>query len=481
MTVYQGKLTPFTGPGSMVAYTRTASLNPLYPDSYTRVASSILSDKGDYKLALPRAGTYTIRISTSEAAYADFTVTALTGRTTAPLTGVPAPTYRNVPTPPQPGSGGGERGPEGPKGDQGPAGPPGAPGAPGAKGADGAPGVWRGEWSATTAYAVNDLVGYAGNTYRVTSAHTSTASFDSSKMTMIASRGLQGPAGQTGSVGPAGLTGPAGASALTNAVLAVTATGTGWATWAKNRPAGTILLWLRRVDENTLAALPSAADGYRDGDLVFPADTATSPAQTSLTVFASESGIRGASANLNGATLDAYAGGAANLTWIADKVNSAATASTVRTQYDAAAPANMQLYSEVALYAQPSTLPTPGELEVEFDYVAGTNNQTDILTSGALNASTGLTRLQLVTTSGNVSFRWRDDAKGATYTQVVATVPVITNGRVKVSYRTTGLTISYGGTDIYTGAAPTLPSTFRLQSAGYTNSRTRNLVLRHKV
>ena len=140
MTVYQGKLTPLTGPGSMVAYTRTASLNPLYPDSYTRVASSIISNKGDYKLALPHAGTYTIRISTSEAAYADFTVTATTGRTTAPLTGVPTPTYRNVPTPPQPGSGGGGAGSPGPKGDkgeQGPAGPPGPKGDKGDKGEDG--------------------------------------------------------------------------------------------------------------------------------------------------------------------------------------------------------------------------------------------------------------------------------------------------------------------------------------------------------
>lgn len=129
MTVYQGKLTPFTGPGSMVAYTRTASLNPLYPDSYTRVASSTISSKGDYKLALPRAGTYTIRISTSEAAYADFTVTATAGRTTAPLTGVPTPTYRNVPAPPQTGSGSGGAGTPGPKGDKGDKGDPGEDGA----------------------------------------------------------------------------------------------------------------------------------------------------------------------------------------------------------------------------------------------------------------------------------------------------------------------------------------------------------------
>ena len=141
MTVYQGKLTPFTGPGSMVAYTRTVSLSPLYPDSYTRVASSTISNKGDYKLALPRAGTYTVRISTSEAAYADFTVTATAGRTTAPLTGVPAPTYRNVPTPPQTGSGGGGAGSPGPKGDKGDPGSPGASGPKGDKGDRGVPGT----------------------------------------------------------------------------------------------------------------------------------------------------------------------------------------------------------------------------------------------------------------------------------------------------------------------------------------------------
>ena len=137
MTVYQGKLTPFTGPGSVVAYTRTASTNPLYPDSYTRVASSTISSKGDYKLALPLAGTYTLRVSTSQAAYADFTVTAAAGRTTAPLTGVPEPTYRNVPTAPQTGSGGGvgAPGPRGPKGDKGDPGPKGDKGDPGDDGA----------------------------------------------------------------------------------------------------------------------------------------------------------------------------------------------------------------------------------------------------------------------------------------------------------------------------------------------------------
>ena len=141
MTVYQGKLTPFTGPGSMVAYTRTVSLSPLYPDSYTRVTSSTISNKGDYKLALPRAGTYTIRISTSEAVYADFTVTALAGRTTAPLTGVPAPTYRNVPAPPQTGSGSGGAGSPGPKGDKGDTGSPGVSGPKGDRGAPGADGT----------------------------------------------------------------------------------------------------------------------------------------------------------------------------------------------------------------------------------------------------------------------------------------------------------------------------------------------------
>ena len=129
MTVYQGKLTPFTGPGSVVAYTRTASANPLYPDSYTRVASSTISSKGDYKLALPLAGTYTLRVSTSQAAYADFTVTAAAGRTTAPLTGVPEPAYRNVPTAPQAGSGGGGAGAPGPRGPKGDKGDPGEDGA----------------------------------------------------------------------------------------------------------------------------------------------------------------------------------------------------------------------------------------------------------------------------------------------------------------------------------------------------------------
>ena len=138
MTIYQGTLAH--GSGSMVAYIKVASSSPLFADSLQRVASTRVGIDGSYTLPLTRAGEYVIRISTAAAAYPDFTVTAANGRSVAALTGVPAPTYRNVPTPPQTGSGGGGAGSPGPKGDkgeQGPAGPPGPKGDKGDKGEDG--------------------------------------------------------------------------------------------------------------------------------------------------------------------------------------------------------------------------------------------------------------------------------------------------------------------------------------------------------
>ena len=127
MTIYQGALEH--GSGSMVAYTKVASSSPLFADSLQRVASARIGIAGSYTLPLTRAGEYVIRISTAAATYPEFTVTALAGRTTAPLTGVPTPTYRNVPTPPQTGSGGGGAGSPGPKGDKGDKGDPGEDGA----------------------------------------------------------------------------------------------------------------------------------------------------------------------------------------------------------------------------------------------------------------------------------------------------------------------------------------------------------------
>ncbi|QMP84476.1 minor tail protein [Streptomyces phage Endor1] len=96
----------------------------------------------------------------------------------------------------------GPQGPEGPQGVQGPQGPAGTQY------------VFRGGWAAGVAYATNDFVRYDGSTYRVTTAHTSTAGNTPDVTTgyyaMMAQKGDTGPAGPEGPQGPAGAEGPQG-------------------------------------------------------------------------------------------------------------------------------------------------------------------------------------------------------------------------------------------------------------------------------
>lgn len=62
---------------------------------------------------------------------------------------------------------------KGPKGDTGPQGDPGAQGTPGQPGVAGTPGlVWRGAWSASTAYAAGDAVSSQGSAYIATAPST---------------------------------------------------------------------------------------------------------------------------------------------------------------------------------------------------------------------------------------------------------------------------------------------------------------------
>ncbi len=48
----------------------------------------------------------------------------------------------------------------------------------------------RGAWAASTAYAVNDLVLHGGKSYRCTTAHTSTSSFDAAKWEQLGTAGV---------------------------------------------------------------------------------------------------------------------------------------------------------------------------------------------------------------------------------------------------------------------------------------------------
>jgi hypothetical protein len=121
-----------------------------------------------------------------------------------------------------------------PGGNPGPPGPPGPPGATGAQGPPGPAGVGvlnlKGNWTASTAYAVDDTVTYQGSSYVCNTAHTSTATFDPTKWQLLAQAGAAGATGPTGATGPAGVAGPTGATGTTGATGAQGPAGTTGAT-----------------------------------------------------------------------------------------------------------------------------------------------------------------------------------------------------------------------------------------------------------
>lgn len=69
--------------------------------------------------------------------------------------------------------------------------------------------VWRGAWSATTAYAKNDMVSSGGSSWIATAASTGQQP-PASSWTLLATGGAQGPQGDPGPAGPAGPAGPKG-------------------------------------------------------------------------------------------------------------------------------------------------------------------------------------------------------------------------------------------------------------------------------
>lgn len=106
----------------------------------------------------------------------------------------------------------GVQGPIGPTGPQGVAGPQGVPGPTGPSGLE-----WRGVWSNTTAYAIDDAVAYDGASYFCITANTGIPPdgnpASSTNWALLASEGVQGPEGPqgpTGAEGPIGATGPQG-------------------------------------------------------------------------------------------------------------------------------------------------------------------------------------------------------------------------------------------------------------------------------
>jgi hypothetical protein len=115
----------------------------------------------------------------------------------------------------------GPTGAAGPQGIQGLIGPTGATGPAGVQGIAGPIGpaglTWRGAWSATGAYVKDDVVGFNGASYfclAPVSSSSTTPTSDPTKWALLASQGVDGPQGPTGS---AGATGPQGPIGLTGA------------------------------------------------------------------------------------------------------------------------------------------------------------------------------------------------------------------------------------------------------------------------
>jgi len=104
----------------------------------------------------------------------------------------------------------GVEGPQGPKGDQGIQGPKGDTGNTGNTGTAGRGFRPRGAWAATTSYLVDDIYTYGGQTYRVTTAHTSPASWVITNSELWAQKGTDGAQGIQGPQGDQGIQGPQG-------------------------------------------------------------------------------------------------------------------------------------------------------------------------------------------------------------------------------------------------------------------------------
>jgi Collagen triple helix repeat (20 copies) len=101
-------------------------------------------------------------------------------------------------------------------GDTGPTGPQGPAGAQGAQGPGGPQGpkgmVWRGPWSALTAYLVDDTVQHQGSAYIAVLGSTGQAPPGASwdLVSQVGATGPQGPSGAQGATGPQGPAGPTG-------------------------------------------------------------------------------------------------------------------------------------------------------------------------------------------------------------------------------------------------------------------------------
>lgn len=114
----------------------------------------------------------------------------------------------------------GPQGPQGVAGATGPQGPQGSTGATGPQGPQGIAGTstnWRGAWSSSTAYAINDVTSFSGSSYIATAAGT-----NQEPDTQTTFWSLVAAAGATGATGPQGPQGTQGTQGTTGTAATVT-------------------------------------------------------------------------------------------------------------------------------------------------------------------------------------------------------------------------------------------------------------------
>lgn len=210
------------------------------------------------------------------------------------------------------------------------------------------------------------------------------------------------------------------------------------------------LFWLRHIDDTSLAAMPTAADGFIGGvrgDLVFPLPDA--PIGSGTTMLFSDSFTVTTNADFDTRTGDAYAGGTAP-TWVADKTQAGTDA-----RCRVLATAGLNIYNNVWLRTSAPALPTTGTWRAAFTITEFDPNHTFQvpLRAPAYNDDTARTWLKFSSSGGLLVITLHDTTDGS----VTLGQATLTLGQTRVTVEYDGATarVSVGGTALTPGATAT--------------------------
>lgn len=211
------------------------------------------------------------------------------------------------------------------------------------------------------------------------------------------------------------------------------------------------LMWLRNITATTLAPIPTAADGYLPGDLVFPVATGDTLPTAQAGVLFSDSFVLSATVQLDGRYGDKALGGA-EPAWRAD-LSANPDGARARVQPNT----GLELYSNAYAYVLAPKVPTTGNLRVsaKMQSLAANNQFAFILRGSAYNAADTVILL-LRNVSGQLSGSIIDRSSGSTVTTPLGTA-TFTPGTTTVTLTMTGqaLAVDIGGQAL---AAYTIPA-----------------------